>query len=875
MTWPDIISRGHGHAVAGLFVEGIARYFTNTMDLWTTLPAPFNVRSPTQLPGSLDKEGLKYSFACDVKQGSLRMPDVTFHLKDVNDTTGARFAISALMTGMGAASFSELTATLTAANVTSISLKDTPDTPFTAPGVAYVNLEAMSFGSATATAATTLVRGLYGSKAITHTYDPDPTAARPDGGLVPEVTDRPVSWYGRRVWLAIAERNVSGTIDTPQIVWKGRLKGDLSLAADGLTWELPAESIWDAQDTQILAPAPATHINGIRLTDAVSFLLFSAGNGAILTIPAATYTADGLLQVMQELIQAQIDVFATGENHQFAAEDGAIVSRQVEPAGVGTQYAIEFFDNNAISDKMVRAFFGLGDDGGAGDDISLSHDSTAPKVIARLPRAVYRISTGGATTLPVEDSSLFQAFEDQDYDEEWFHVASAVMIGDSAYRLTAVGADTLTVEPFLVTLGFEDRVEYESDPPTEVREGIWLEGSLWKYLKDGFVENTSVPAEWKGGVQTEDFDWTDMQANVNGGGSTSRDRLIIKPTSFKDILLEDMAWSGLVPTIVDGLISCRVMQKASAARVAVALDNDAHVSQKIHSFQRSVGNVVNQIVWNMVRENTRPWRGAEALAYSFTLITNERTSQQRYGGQVTSRKIEGSGIRGLSGNALAEICAGLAIDYFQLAARDYPVITVEETVIAAGLQLMDSVYLSHWVTPNPDAPNERGVENALCLVTGLTIAPLTGAVEVELIYITDADRAGGIAPAARVLDYVVDAAIGAGYFTVDTLRYSDVAEGLWFPANAKVELRQWDYDAGGPAAESLTLYSTPSNAAGDRIYTTTVPANDPGTAGGTWVLTLNEYDTAAQVATAKLYIHIADETTGLIGTSGELGFKPG
>ncbi len=903
MTWADIVEQGRGTPVAGLFIEGLPYWFSSSTDTWpsTSYPAPFDTNRPTQIPGALEAEGLKYGQKCDIKGGDLQMPDLTFTLIDTQDPSGNQFAISALLTGLGAAVVTELREDLAASGEAAIDVESSSD--FDSVGNLYINLETIGYTSRpTGTSfGGSITRGMYGSRAVHHGYDPDPGGQRPDGGLVPEVTNRPVSWYGRRVYLALASVNNNGTVSASTVKWIGVLRGELALTEDCLGWTAPAESIWQALDTEVMANVPVTSMHGIYLTSDVT-IAYQDGNydpgvddfsDFVGTLSAGLYSAASLCHAVEAIINAITTADGQDYGWDFQPEDGWIVLRNavVDPVAFvipnPRMLFLEYVGQDAAAVATAAACFGAGriDDGADSFyEVALPGRGDQPVRATRAVACAVSMLDGQSGRLYVADDDGFVAIDDDTLDgDDGYRVQSLAIVRDKPYFLAGVGTGYLRIKEMTNALGpvrdpNKPIIVYEGDE-AEVRAGLWIEGSLWDYLQLGFVENTNVPDEWKAGIRTEDFDWDDMAEQLEGGMATMRDRVILKPTSFRSILLEDLAWCGLVPIVVDGKISCRPLRMPHEP-VVMTLSADEHEMEMVHGFTFSPQRTVNQLVWHMVREQARP-RDLDGAAYEVTVIANERTAQQRYGGLVTKRQIDGTGLRGLTTEALAEAVAGVSQSYFLLAARDWPVITIAETVYAAELQLLDAVYLEHWVTPNPDTPNERGVTNALCLVTGIEVTPIGGEdggrVDVELIFITDAVRRGGIAPAVRIVGGNWSGAegnplTGPWELVAENGHYSTAAilETSYFLPGMKCELRQWDDDT-SPSTTSVTINSVDDN--GYSIYIDENIGVNPNV--GTWVLTLDEYDTADQIADAQVYIHIADEDDGLLGSSGDRGFKPG
>ncbi len=921
MTWADIVSTGRGTPVAGLFIEGLPYWFSSSQDVWKagSYPAPFDTNRPTQIPGALEPEGLKYGQKCDIKGGDLQMPDLTFTLIDTQDPDGNQFALSALLTGLGAAVVTELREDLAASGEAAIDVESSSD--FDSAGNLYINLETIAYTSKPSGTSFggSITRGMYGSRAVHHGYDPDPGGQRPDGGLVPEVTNRPVSWYGRRVYLALASVDNNGEVSASTVKWIGVLRGELALT-DGLAWTAPAESIWQAQDTEIMATAPTTALSGILLEGSVTCFLqvHEAGGGSdgadseFFSIPAGLYGPEEILRTMEDLVNARLDIANADANFAGLFSGGFLefeerftfttdgqhtnVTRNHQSTNAYDMWLVieRFVGENIRDQTAVAACFGAGEiiDGGHADfyykrQLPRWTDDGLEMRLTETVESIVTFDFNGPTTVPVEDASQFEVIDDSgvDSDGREYLAKSVVSIGDAVYLLTDtdLGNGTITVEPFAQSAlpdgAPEATVGYAGAAPVEVVAGVWVMGELWAYWREGFIENTNVPDEWKGGLRTEDFDWDDMHEQVDGGAHNGRDRVILKPTSFRAMFLEDLAWAGLVPAVSsEGLITCRRLVMPNDASVVMTLSADEHEMEEVHGHTFSPARTVNQVLWHMVREQTRP-RDTDNAPFDITAIANDRSAQARYGGLVNKRQIDGTGLRGMTKAEVLSLVAGLSQQYFLLAARDYPVITIAETVYAAELQVMDAVYLTHWVTPNPDTPNERGVTGALCLVVGVEVEPLTGGVDIELIYITDNVR-GGIAPALRIVGNQFTVEEGPPLtppyaYLYETGHFSDAEHpesDHFSTAGLKVQIRHLGsftplvFDGG----EVVSIDTDAGIVYLDLVPT--VVMDDPD---DWWVLVYDKYGTADQLDEVQVFIHIAAEATGLLDGTTDRGYKIG
>lgn len=896
MTLATVMANRRGALEYCLALEGIQKTFsTNAAGAWTGLPT-----GVTTLFGTLRRQELRYSQRVTPATAELQASGMTFRLVDGFDASGNPFAISALLTGLQAATTTRLTATLATGGGPAL-VEST--TGFASSGDIYCELETIGYatkGGAQFDAA--LTRGKYGSKEVVHTYDAtDANDVRADFGLVPEVTDRPVSWYGRRASLYVAEYQANGVLSTAELVWKGRLTGELT--AEGMEWIVPAESLWDALNTEILAGQAQSVVKGILLLNNVTVDLEmvnidgGASNEGTITISAGKYqSAQHFYAHVTEQINAAIIAFAgPTERYEIMADAGIMYARQTAPAGAATYETLLYFPetpdsaDGAVVAAALNATMALGAEhfqrrpGLLVTGLALPHFAAADGHFFDMgpaPMAVVALGNHEFDRIPLESATNFSAWYD---DQNSYLSASVVTIAGDPYILAAVTPADDTIDVYQFTdrhqhLELRVLVQPETEPPLIVRHGVWLRGTMPTLWRDGFIDNASVPLAMRAGLDSADIDWTDISARVTGGPMDERDRLLTEPVSFRELLQEDFRWSGLVPILSGGKVTARRIGNTGLVRddgsAWVTVDSDIIRKGDTATLEFGQSRVINRMEFSAVREAGRPGGPDGAPSFDVEVTINERQSQGRYR-LINSSKLECTGVATMTEQDISAGAYGIASSVFALAARDYPLARVGCTGVVYSTLPMDCVYLTHWLLPSHMTANARGLTAALCLVLGVDVDLGGYSVDLSLLLLTDGARRSGFAPAAEVASYT-DNGAGAGaqqyQLTLTTLVYSATAEGNFFTVGDKVVMRQWDVDAITVATEAFTVTAV---AAGS-VYIDAAPtAGMQAEIANTVILTLNLYDTASQTSAAKKYLHVADDADNLLGTSSDLGFVMG
>lgn len=888
MTVATVMADRKGGLAFLVGFEGIKYAFSDhPSGTWSGLTQGWTV-----VKGALRRQDLIVEQSVNLASGELRAGGMTFRLVD-GFYGGTQFFVSGLMTGLEAAAVTPMADTLfTGAGPIVVD----STAAFPSSGDVYIELETIGYTATAAGEFQTLTRGKYGSKEVTHTYDAaDAGDVSADLGLIQEVTDRPVAWYGRRCWFYVAEILPDGTLGSARLIWKGRVTGDIT--CDGGEWSVPAESLWDALSTEILSGQARTVVKGILLEANVTLhLSMHAFNGAAnentsFTVTAGHYSSlDALLTHITDGMNAAIVALAgPTEQYELFVENGYLCARQTAPAGI-SDYETHLFLRDATSDAIVlAAALGIDEDTLVGN---LANNQ--PTLIdmpeeggdffvtyGRAAQSVFAVSNGITSTIPVERADDFSSWRDA---QDTYYTQSVVTVGGQPYILNAVtlAADTLDVFPFTdFVQGLTKTVQVQrvGDAPIEVRQGVWIRGQFPNYWRDAFIDHASVSYTLTAGMDSGDIDWTDLASYAPGGVMGERDRLLTEPTSFQSLFLEDLRWAGLVPVIEDGLVTARPIANQGLVRddgsALPEVGNDTLRAGDKATLTFGTSRVVNRLDFVAKREQGRPGI-PNSPAMEIVVNVNERQSQGRY--RLTNKQtIECSGVAGVTEADIGAHAYGIASSYFALLARPFPVCSVGCTGTLFDTLPLDSIYLTHWLLPTPDTANSRGITDGLCVVLGTRVNWCEYTVDLDLLLLTDGAQRSGFAPAAKITAYSDQ---GAGTepsryrLTVTPGSYSANGEDNFFAVDMRVELREWDDDS-APASESRVISAVdPTN---DYLYISAAPSAGMQTviSTGVCVMTLDQYDTASQTAGAKLYLHVADDADNLLGTSGVFGFKMG
>lgn len=900
MSWRSVYEAQHGSIAALFVVEGLPYCFATGAESFDDINSVAGAQYPVQIDGALSKEGLEWTHEVDFKNCELKSSGITFKLLDVDYQPGGvgtaitKWKVTELMAGREAAIDYSLGADV-AAGAAVVQLNTIAG--LAASGDVYLNLETIHY---TGTAGgpprlTGCTKGYYYSADESHEYEPTPGGApggdeEPQAALVPRVGTRPVSWIGRRCRLYLAEILPTGALANANLVWRGRVMTDIQLAADGASWEVHAQSAIDAQNTQIPAVTPSTSLRGILLDDAnLDWYATEVATGIItsgsVTLPATTYvTMDQLCADLTDQINTALAATAVSTRYDVAVEGGVVVFRQIIPEFAAGAYRVRLR-------LWGRILSGLLTDDWSGNTSMELPPNGQPDYGPRAASAAARVTLADGGTVRVSNASRFVAI---DSVGDGYDVKSVVVIGDRNFWLRAVnsGTRTLTIQPARALVG-EDGievshiVEYVGDRPLEVKEGLMLFGRAMTYWRDGFLDNSAVPTEWKGGLRSSDFDWTEMADIIDGGASSLRYRFLLEPQSFRDLLLEDMRWSGLVPSVSTGtgaLISARKL-RAPTLRAAVAtVDSRFWRSGEIPQPRRSQGLIVNDVtVINAWQSFTATAEKSPAWTYRIPC----RESIALYG-MVQKIEIKTSGSHMVSPEEVGEHAYALAQQYFSVFGFEHWLVTQPCTIRAAGIRPGEVVGYAHWVAPNGLT---RGIDEdtpVMALVTAVHVAPFQAKCDLGLFWLVDGTRRSGFHLAARI---TAKTDRGAGTepnryaLTFVPQTYTTEAppgsadgvaanEGPWFDLFASTiwVLEEWDDDS-APATESVTLSTDPYNVAvGNFIFVTAMPASDPTV--GTWILRPPAYGAGPTTALQREFLHIASEASGGLFSNGAAGFKP-
>ena len=908
MTVQSLFRQLHGSREFLFAVEGIPRAVSSCFAQWNFGSPPADAPIPTDwiiIRGCLNVEGLKSSQSVSLDNCELKASDLTFELVDGEDEDGEPFAVSALMSREGAAIGTTLTATLTEGAVADMEVESSAS-PFPASGDVFVGLETIGYDSkADGTHFTTLTRGKYGSRARQHTVEaPSDIAMVADYGQIPEVTDRATSTFGRRCWLYMAEVKQDGSLDVAEIIWRGRITGELT-AGDDMTWHVPAESLVSALSTDLLGSQPTTVVKGIliendtvltyRLTEEIGALERGVGQFPVL---AGTYAdSSALLAHITDQMASSMDADAFSDDRWTLFEDDGKLNVQKVRDDVASCFCEVFIldGEDQLDSLAIGLVLGIvvGVDFGIlptlGDPLvltSLMVDFDGVPFVAvkhRVPMALYMVGSSNFY-IPVERKDGFTAYTDEDLAEGWVS-KSIVTIGGTPYVLETVHAteSRLLVHANVARADVTAQwaVQYVGESPIEVRQGIYFRGDLPLVWRDAVLDNANVPEAMVIGADSRDFDWDDLEAQFPGGNISRRERWLTGPVSFLSLLLEDFAYAGLCPILgLDGRITARPLNNTSLVRPdgepLLAIDAESTDESARPELSRSPKRIVNRYSVHVVRDLGRPYHASPPL--DLEVLVNDKTSQARHR-MVRSVERDFSGAISTANQAtIAADVFGVASTLFALLSRETDELPVGPcNGLAYGVLPLDTVLVTHWLPPDPTNSGERGLVALPALVLGVEYNWFACEVSLTLQLLVDGGQRSGFAPEARIDTYVDH---GAGTeprryeLSLQTGRYcpADVEEGQFFPVGFKVAIRQRDVDTITVALEEAEV----TDADPDAVFID-VPLGAGMAAEANAdraALCLADYDEAGQAALALLYLFVADAPDDRIGASGVLGYHP-
>lgn len=903
MSWGDVVPRQTGTVAALLVVEGRKGAFSTTdwqfpATLVSDRTAGDDARRyvPEQYKGFLLPESVQWATSINYRTGELNVPEVTFSLKDLpimlptwtytppepEEPIGTphwaavynrfiRYGISEMSTGIAAATAAEQRAT---ASSTDTVVEVASTTGWTGTGEeAYWEKEAVIIkGLLAGPPRLQLIRGIYHSDAVAHEYD----AYSRDGlfgdlGHEPRLFTRAVTWRGQRVQLWLQEA-VEGS--TAVCVWRGKIRS-FEMQDDGVTWQMACESIWDAQRIEICSGFAETRVRGMDLGGAtLNWQAIPNGVGAFVAEETDSFVlpstiAMSALEILNEFVSAlnaSLNAHGTVAERFGAGTDdeGRMTIRQIDPQAAGA-YRLHIW----WTDDKLGVFFW---NDPLERELWVPAHPDQPGVYGFPVDAVVQVNRHDTTDISVESTDGFVQFDTVGVG---WRARTGVVIGENVFELRSIDAPNylFTIHPLFPST---EAITISGAPgeSVSVKQCLILTGvfpEVWRY---GLLENASIPARWKMGLRSSDFDWADMQ--LPSGIGAQRARVITKPVVFKELLQEDIRWGGLVPAIGDGgKLTTRLLGPPAWNAAAGDLDANFHQRGRLARLRQAEDELLNHLTITAQRLG---W--GDGTKQDFTYDTVDVTSVGLFGGSEGLEIKTDALFREVGGAQIdpadfAAYCAQLAAAIFAMFGAPNWVGELPCTIRGALLLPGDVGFLSHATVIDPDT-GDRGVTNSLALITGVKVDLFAAQTQVSVFVPADGSRRSGWAPCARVTDYV-DNGGGAGAaqheLVLDVGHYNgDLGnEGLEFLNGMRVVLMQRDKRT--PLSDNLIVSSAEHNVAGTSVYVTSAPANDPGTIGGTWWLYFRPYDTAGQTARAKEFVHVCDEDDGLIAATGDRGFK--
>lgn len=888
MSRQDVIDQGaRGYFEYALLIHGL-RYLFVTGGVWNNPETLAGIVGDLVVLHVLDMDEWTEELEIDPKGWDLKASNHEFVLKDGSGLAANDRSTFALTGIFGRRLRPDTTTTiLETISSTSASVKVADASIFTAPFDAYRGLETIGVDTidvgATPDELQDLTRGKYGSEAQEHVYSLDPGGIRPEGDLIPTISDGPRSLHGR--WVTLYEVHVDrdgNRLSEPEVRYYGRIMGNVD--CQGETWTIPTENAWTALDSKIPSKMRSSQLREIAFSRdlEVTWQVNSSAVTDSITITTRRWNSAG------ELVAAV--VAAINASIRAAAETVSLVFLPAALGDGGGQYQWWCQEDGGDPAEILILVFntpeletalGFSDEdrvaGSIGYRIS-SIDGFAARITSvPVVAGVFQQSPVDPITVGCDDAIVYDAFSLVS-EADGYDVRSFLVIGAIAFRLISVDAGTneLTITPFGDVLGAawapDERttpIQYWGDPPLEIREHVRLQG-VWHKCWKALIESTTIRPDFKGYVRSSMIDWDGIAAASDVLPECRR--FIIEPESFRAMLLEDFAIRGILPTIRDGKISGIALRGPTLLGGAFVVDEDYVLENAMLRSTYSEDRVVNGLEIN--------WRW-DWLSQSFqppAFLENNADSQQDLGiVNVASREAKGLAI--MSETDAANAIRPTVVEFLRLFGADFAIIDVPVTFGAASVIPGDDTLLTDESVPD-EAIGERGVTLKPGLVLGTKMTTLkddgTGARgTLRVLIVDDGLRRSGFAPSARIASFVDNGAPAGDNryeLVIDDGFYSDVNEATFFLANYRVELQE--RDATASSAESRICSATGNN--GTSVFLTAAPSAGMQVviAAGKGLIVLDDFTTAGAVASQLLYYHVADETTGEIGASGVDGFSP-
>jgi len=727
-------------------------------DTWFTAPRGQTGKGFTVLPG-LRRESIR--FRCEAYPGEV-WPETSSMDIEFVDEDGT---LKSYLKSFEGLNHTELTAG-TDDDDTTISVKDT--SAFSIANDLYIGIETIKNVSRTPTTFTTCTRGAYNSKAIEHTYD---DGAHPP--CIPDVTDGPEDYRGRRVTIFAAEV-INGVLQSTEKMWVGYVDGFVSLSGD--TWTIPcAHMIKAFTNGNVFSSIPQARIRGYNIPNYIgekwgSFTVFGDVSGYE-TFDIVTEDSVQFFESIDEI------VYAIQQNVDFAASDWriALVNGYVELYYEGTDtlffpcmaHTVQFDDPNA---NMANAATLLTIMGFHIEMYNL-HDLLGYEYF----RAASRPFSSFAPLNPWGEYDLKLQLRS---GEAQYFVESDVNIDGVPIPLRVtdidIVTDILTVAPVNGVIQVPNCVYsiHPSPAPSVVQSWAASDLSLEELIRilwagqlygDSADLSYTLPSRWLAEpcMDDDDVDWTALRSLVRDGSPYHMTRVeydITKPQQIGEIVTGHLLVCGIYAYIKrDGTVGWKRCEVPSPVESSNTLDGASIDAERAPSIATRIGR--DRLITSVHMKIHGHFTQTEKSVF----VADQR-SIQRYGNRFARNVLDPVANAAASAvevdiwannpgifddNEIRECYArhlGNTILAFHAKPRTYvrlPVTPSERYLeIGAALELT-----SEWVFDRLTGTD--GVEDKLAMVVGYETTEETGNRTDWVTLVLIDDGLGGIAPAAH------------------------------------------------------------------------------------------------------------------------------
>lgn len=854
MTWTSLKSTGRGQVELFLELTGVP-YMFGTTDRFSLVGNPvWDDGHYTAVKPWLVREGVVLDERASFIDGTLEVGELSLKIAD------PRGAFTSLVRSWKHRVMSRLVATLSAAELTTISVDTT--TGFPDSGEVWIGQECIHYASKTANTFGNLTRGYYGTRANEHYVD---ATARPVP-ISTAVLDGAEMLAGRRANL-YAGTVEGGTLSDLECIYRGYIAPDIE--AGGAAWSFNVEHIVTMLTWKVCTRLPQSGIKpgyyypGTAYTGlgAVGIRQINVTTGATIdvavTIPEGWYTSDTLM---------------TAWNAAVDAAEGAFTRKGPYVRSMGSKFLIEAAGNTTyrlvITIREGDPLNALGFDAGqhatsnVADAWTYEADNGPAQAVTIVPGPM----EAGITKQPlvkVDNAGIFTAGL-YVITPEAQHIRIATVDDATTVRLAIGSADNLRradlgIGPVVLKVSEADKLTLQH---VFAFRSDTVKTAMQKLL--GLYPGQVEPLSWCiTGITDDDIDWNELDVALSGAPYelTRVIDTITEPVEFDKFIVDRLGLLGIAPRITTqgriGFMRMRVPNEYEAS--AVEVNSAVWERMKAAEVKTQIEGepLLNQIrVKHSFDYTTRKWPADSSVTYEDGIANLGKTRFKEY--QLRGLLVSPANPVACFGSVdlMMEAIAYRAVGtHFGPFGRVAPVIAIPCTWKAKQLNIGDIVSITH-PTLVDVAAGTVGVTGRLGIVVGRVGAVTDNAPDQLLVQLPPVTNVGPIAPAALATSW------NAGtktltFASVSLFRKTGETDLTHFAAGMPVAFQHWDSEA--PLAyPNSTIVSVGAS--------TMVLATDPFTAFGGFtaqgaVVRYPNYDAAT--AAQKEWLYQADTAYSL------------